>query len=218
MNYITRDGFALLVMGYTGGKAMKFEEAYIRQFNEMEKVLAKRDNLRDHLSTDDIKKIWMKEMLVSGLIDCGWGDDQIRDFFQKRASKRDRNGLKRDRLGRFCDCLSWRRAIGPENTKRKEKRMSNLEQEMKKVAAALTGEAETEIPDKPEEICAYIAENYASEGSGGSYTLPEASEGAIGGVRKAAAVTFTEDEATAETCAAAIAEIITNLKAAGVMA
>ena len=83
MNYITRDGFALLAMGYTGGKTTKFEEAYIRQFNEMEKVLAKRDNLRDHLSTDDIKKIWMKEMLVSGLIDCGWGDDQIRDFFRK---------------------------------------------------------------------------------------------------------------------------------------
>lgn len=39
MYYITRDGFTLLVMGYTGEKAMKFKEAYIKQFNAMEKAL-----------------------------------------------------------------------------------------------------------------------------------------------------------------------------------
>ena len=39
MYYITRDGFTLLVMGYTGEKAMKFKEAYIRQFNAMERAL-----------------------------------------------------------------------------------------------------------------------------------------------------------------------------------
>lgn len=39
MYYITRDGFALLVMGYTSEKAMKFKEAYIKQFNAMEKIL-----------------------------------------------------------------------------------------------------------------------------------------------------------------------------------
>lgn len=33
---LTRDGFTLLVMGYNGVKAMKFKEAYIRRFNEME--------------------------------------------------------------------------------------------------------------------------------------------------------------------------------------
>lgn len=37
--YITRDGFTLLAMGYTGDIAMKFKEAYIKQFNEMEKIL-----------------------------------------------------------------------------------------------------------------------------------------------------------------------------------
>lgn len=36
---ITRDGFTMLVMGYTGEKAMKFKEGYIRQFNAMEKAL-----------------------------------------------------------------------------------------------------------------------------------------------------------------------------------
>lgn len=39
MYYMNRDGFTLLVMGYTGEKAMKFKLAYIKQFNAMEKVL-----------------------------------------------------------------------------------------------------------------------------------------------------------------------------------
>ena len=39
MYYITRDGLVLLVMGYTGQKAMMFKEWYISQFNEMEKLL-----------------------------------------------------------------------------------------------------------------------------------------------------------------------------------
>lgn len=36
---MTRDGFVLLVMGYTGDLAMKFKEAYIKQFNAMEAQL-----------------------------------------------------------------------------------------------------------------------------------------------------------------------------------
>lgn len=39
---ITRDGFMLLVMGYTGEKAMRFKEAYIREFNRMEEELRNR--------------------------------------------------------------------------------------------------------------------------------------------------------------------------------
>lgn len=36
---MTRDGFTLLAMGYTGPKAMKFKEAYIFEFNRMERAL-----------------------------------------------------------------------------------------------------------------------------------------------------------------------------------
>lgn len=36
---MTRDGFTLLIMGYTGDQAMKFKEAYIKQFNAMEAAL-----------------------------------------------------------------------------------------------------------------------------------------------------------------------------------
>lgn len=34
--YITRDGFTVLIMGYTGSKAMHFKETYIARFNQME--------------------------------------------------------------------------------------------------------------------------------------------------------------------------------------
>ena len=148
MYYMTRDGFTLLVMGYTGEKAMRFKEAYIRQFNAMEKALigkikerekgiaarqalttalqraqedermhghaystytnaiykavfgsnanqlreqygiGKKDNLRDCFTAEELENIKSMEMLVSGLIGCGWGYDQIRDFVQKNNTKK----------------------------------------------------------------------------------------------------------------------------------
>lgn len=36
---LTRDGFVMVTMGFTGEKAMKFKEWYINKFNEMEKQL-----------------------------------------------------------------------------------------------------------------------------------------------------------------------------------
>ena len=36
---MTKDGFTILAMGYTGAKAMQFKEAYIQRFNEMEASL-----------------------------------------------------------------------------------------------------------------------------------------------------------------------------------
>lgn len=38
---MTKDGFTLLVMGYTGPKAMQFKVAYINEFNRMEAELRK---------------------------------------------------------------------------------------------------------------------------------------------------------------------------------
>ena len=143
MYLITRDGFTILAMGYTGEKAMQFKEAYINQFNAMEKVLqgkmierekgivvrqsltkalqqsmenermhghaystytnciykvlfgknakqirealkiSKKDNLRDYLSTEELKAIQSMECLVSGLADCGWNYEDIKEFIQK---------------------------------------------------------------------------------------------------------------------------------------
>lgn len=39
---MNRDGFTLLVMGYTGEKAMRFKLAYINQFNQMESLLKRK--------------------------------------------------------------------------------------------------------------------------------------------------------------------------------
>lgn len=36
---MTRDGFTMLAMGYTGQKAMHFKELYIKRFNEMESFI-----------------------------------------------------------------------------------------------------------------------------------------------------------------------------------
>lgn len=40
MYIMTRDGFTLLVMGYTGPEAMRVKKAYIARFNEMERELS----------------------------------------------------------------------------------------------------------------------------------------------------------------------------------
>lgn len=39
MYVMSKDGFVLLVMGYTGPEAMRMKKAYIARFNEMEKAL-----------------------------------------------------------------------------------------------------------------------------------------------------------------------------------
>lgn len=140
MYYMNRDGFTLLVMGYTGEKAMKFKLAYINQFNQMEELLkgklierekgivvrqiltkaiqqsnenermhghaysiytdliykllfnknakqlreeygiTKKENLRDYFSEEELKQVQSKERLISGLIDCGWGYNEIKNF------------------------------------------------------------------------------------------------------------------------------------------
>lgn len=142
MYYMTRDGFTILVMGYTGEKAMRFKEAYIKQFNAMEKTLrgklierekgiavrqsltkalqqstenermhghaystytnciykvlfaknakqlrkclgiGQKENIRDYLSAEELRAVQSMECLVSGLVDCGWGYEKIKEFIQ----------------------------------------------------------------------------------------------------------------------------------------
>ena len=151
MYYMNRDGFTLLVMGYTGEKAMQFKLAYIKQFNAMEKALigkikerekgiavrqaltkaiqqsgendrmhghaystytdliykavlgksakqlreefgiGKQDNLRDLLSAEELAKVKSVEMVVSGLVDCGWGYDEIKAFIMNTERKAKQN-------------------------------------------------------------------------------------------------------------------------------
>ena len=55
--YLTRDGFTMLVVGYTGQKAMQFKELYIKRFNEMESMIKSLVMARQEfpLLTDNIK-------------------------------------------------------------------------------------------------------------------------------------------------------------------
>lgn len=46
---MTRDGFTVLVMGYTGAKAMRFKELYIKRFNEMEHEDKREEEIIDSL-------------------------------------------------------------------------------------------------------------------------------------------------------------------------
>ena len=126
---------------------MRFKEAYIRQFNAMEKALigkikerekgiavrqaltkaiqqsnenermhghaystytdvvykvvfgksakqlreeygiTKKDNLRDYFSEDELSKVQSVEMIVSGLVNCGWGYDDIKSFITDSSRK-----------------------------------------------------------------------------------------------------------------------------------
>ena len=42
--------------------------------------LSKKDNLRDYFSTEELSAVQSVEMIVSGLVNCGWGYEQIKTF------------------------------------------------------------------------------------------------------------------------------------------
>lgn len=146
MVVMTRDGFTILVMGYTGELAMKFKEAYIKQFNAMEDALrgklierekgvavrqaltkalqqstedarmhghaystytnciykvlfgmdanhlrekfgiGKKDSLRDCFTQEELRAVQSMECLVSGLVDCGWEYNRVKEFIQQNNS------------------------------------------------------------------------------------------------------------------------------------
>ena len=56
---MTRDGFTILVMGYTGEKAMRFKELYIKRFNEMEALIKQLVSARQEfpMLTEKIKAV-----------------------------------------------------------------------------------------------------------------------------------------------------------------
>lgn len=53
---ITKDGLTLLVMGYTGEKAMAFKLAYIQRFNEMEALLKKQQEQIKKIDWDSLER------------------------------------------------------------------------------------------------------------------------------------------------------------------
>ena len=151
---MNRDGFSLLVMGFTGAEALKFKLEYIQAFNAMETELKRiyeerkqweierakgvvirhvltdtikmkvadsphkkfmypnytkliykilfnksmkelqgqygvkaKESIREYITADQLKEVEQMEMLVSSLINCGWGYEQIKEFLQQNHLK-----------------------------------------------------------------------------------------------------------------------------------
>lgn len=57
MYTLTRDGFTMVAMGYTGAKAMKFKEDYITAFNRMEDALRGQPLTNDELVDRAAQKV-----------------------------------------------------------------------------------------------------------------------------------------------------------------
>ncbi|MDO4721424.1 MAG: Rha family transcriptional regulator [Peptostreptococcaceae bacterium] len=152
---INRDGFSLLVMGFTGEKALKFKIDFIHAFNVMEKALKRiyeerrqweierekgklvrhiltdtikmkvaespnkrfmypnytkliyktlfgksfhdlkeqyrvkgKESLRDYISSEELKEVEQMEMLISSLINLGWGYERIKTFITQESAKK----------------------------------------------------------------------------------------------------------------------------------
>ena len=58
----------------------------VKQLRE-ELGIGKQDNLRDLLSTEELAKVKSVEMVVSGLVDCGWGYNEIKEFITNTERK-----------------------------------------------------------------------------------------------------------------------------------
>lgn len=46
-----------------------------------------KESIRDYVTADELKQIESMEMLVSSLINCGWGYDRIKNFIQENSVK-----------------------------------------------------------------------------------------------------------------------------------
>ena len=49
--------------------------------------ITKQDNLRDFFAQEELAKVKSVEMVVSGLVDCGWGYDDVKDFITNSTRK-----------------------------------------------------------------------------------------------------------------------------------
>ena len=54
---------------------------------EKEYGVKNRENLRDYFTGGDLERVQSSEMLVSSLINCGWGYEQIKGFLQENTAK-----------------------------------------------------------------------------------------------------------------------------------
>src|SRR5690625_4303958 len=103
---MNRDGFALLVMGFTGRKAMQFKMKYINAFNQMEKVLKQPNSRKLLLETalEHEKEIENIKTDVNYLKDnmriSGAQEYQINQLGKKKVRSEERREGKECRAGK----------------------------------------------------------------------------------------------------------------------
>jgi len=114
MYLITRDGFTLLAMGFTGKKAMEWKIKYIAAFNKMEELIKNR-YIRQYLVTPGriLSRIEKIEGMLEGLIESGDRYSPV-SFFAKQmcdfssAYKSVKESLY-DAYSDFCDKNQYNR-------------------------------------------------------------------------------------------------------------
>ena len=47
----------------------------------------KKANLRDYFTAEELEKVQSIEMIISGLVNCGWGYNEIKEFITNPARK-----------------------------------------------------------------------------------------------------------------------------------
>lgn len=102
MYHITRDGFTILAMGFTGQRAMQFKLAYIEAFNSMEASIAHAHNLRvSDLDEARLQGARAGYALKSRLENSGKGT-----FFVRRLIKYRNLGLSQVEASRCLRCTT----------------------------------------------------------------------------------------------------------------
>ncbi|WP_297148162.1 Rha family transcriptional regulator [uncultured Desulfovibrio sp.] len=71
---LTRNGFMILAMGYTGAKAMALKEAYISEFDRMEAELAKRATPAIPNFNDPMFLRQMADVIEQKNLEGAWGE------------------------------------------------------------------------------------------------------------------------------------------------
>jgi hypothetical protein len=69
MYYLTKDGFSMLVMSFTGSKAAKFKEDFIEQFNKMDEILRQ----GGYSSAPELLKTYTSRILKNPTVNMPYG-------------------------------------------------------------------------------------------------------------------------------------------------
>jgi Rha family phage regulatory protein len=117
---LTRDGFSLLVMGFTGAKALRFKVRYIEAFNAMEAALQ-----RGTLPISQMLREAVAEAVAPFGVQLNRMERKQDDLALKLTSKRKSLTAQEERIldryalssGRLCGCCRRRFVVEPDGSR-----------------------------------------------------------------------------------------------------